>query len=807
MITSVRCPDCSAPLTAALTCAGCGLPLIGPNAARLWQVDQELASLSGQRDVLLTERLGLLGLLRGQPAPAPAPSHPQRPLPAGSEASPRQVQNVLLSLGALLLAGAGIVFTAVTYRNLGVVGRALILLTLTVAAGYAPVRLRARGLDASAEAVGAVALALAALDAVALRRAGVAASTDSTSYAAVATTVLAALTAGYAAIVPLRLARLAAIGLAQLPILLLLQRTGASAAVAGVVLAALAAVDLAAADLLRGAALVGKTDNHEPSAADRVRDDLWRTAATCGAGVLGLALALSVVGAALGDRAAAAGLLAIAAVVAGLVVRVRPAAAGVVPLLAAAATVLFQPTVTERQLPLVPAAVALLGLLVVGLLPRWGRTAAVAGALLTVLAPVVAERTPILTALAGPVRWLATPWTLASGSTARQAVSTHGAWTGTLATLVVIVIAAACAVVAGLLIDRLREALLPAGALTAVAVLLLPLGLGTSYELGLVLLLVVSVGLAGAGLSVGRGEVGTALALTGGATGLLAVVWSTADQGATLAVLPVAALIAAGLAVRAQYVAAVAALLVGAELAALGAAQGLAAEQVGGLLLVAVAGCLAASLLVRRLPLEVAAGALAVVAVVLTTADPGWLSWSLAAGGLGCLALAVRPDRRQVAVAGGLLLSASSWVRLAEAHVTAPEPYVLPLAVAALMLGYLRRRSQPGVGSVPAYGPGLSLLLMPSLLASLSGPPTRGLLLLPVAALVVVLGRGLRAPLLLGAGVLIADAFNLLLPYASSVPRWTLLAAVGTALVVLGATYEQRRSDLDRLRTRFAAMG
>lgn len=71
----------------------------------------------------------------------------------------------------------------------------------------------------------------------------------------------------------------------------------------------------------------------------------------------------------------------------------------------------------------------------------------------------------------------------------------------------------------------------------------------------------------------------------------------------------------------------------------------------------------------------------------------------------------------------------------------------------------------------------------------------------------MVLGRGLRAPLLLGAGVLIIDALNLLLPYASSVPRWTLLAAVGTALVVLGATYEQRRSDLDRLRTRFAAMG
>ena len=805
MITSVRCPDCSAPLTGALTCGACGLPLTGPDAARLWEVDQELACLDGRRGVLLAERGRLLELLRRQPAPQPVPGHLQGPDPIVGEASPRQVQNVLLGLGALLLAGAGVVFTAVTYRHLGVVGRAMILLTLTAAAGYAPVRLRARGLDASAEAVGAVALALAVLDPVALRRAGVAASTDGASYAAVATAILAVLTGAYAVAVPLRLARLAAIVLAQLPVLLLLHRTDASEAVAGVVLAGLAAVDLAAADRLRGADASDRPGNQDRTATDRVRHGLCRTATKCGAVALGFALALSVAGAVLGNRAAAAALLTVAAVVAGLAVRVRPAAAGVVPLLAAAATVFLRPAVTGERLPLVPAAVGLLGLLVVGLLPRARRTEAAAGALLAAFAAVVAEREPVLTALAGPVSWLATPWTLASGSTARQAVSAHEAWVGTLATLVTVVIAAACVVTAGLVLDRLRDALLPAGALAAVAALLLPLGLGTSYELGLVLLLVVSAALAGAGLSVGRAT-GAAMALTGGATGLLAVLWSTADQGATLAVLPVAALVAAGLAVRVQQSAAVAALLAGAELAAVGAAQGLAAEQVGGLLLAAVAVCLGASLVVRRLPLEVAAGGLAAVAVMLTTADPGWLSWSLAASGLGCLVLAVRPDRRQVAAIGGLLLSASSWVRLAEAHVTAPEPYVLPLAVVALVLGHLRRRSQPGVGSVPAYGPGLSLLLVPSLLASLSGTPTRGLLLLPVAALVVVLGRGLRAPLLLGGGVLVVDALNLLLPYASSVPRWTLLAAVGTALVVLGATYEQRRSDLDRLRTRFAAM-
>jgi len=122
----------------------------------------------------------------------------------------------------------------------------------------------------------------------------------------------------------------------------------------------------------------------------------------------------------------------------------------------------------------------------------------------------------------------------------------------------------------------------------------------------------------------------------------------------------------------------------------------------------------------------------------------------LAADGLLALALALRPDRRQVAVAGALLLSASSWVRLADAHISAPEPYVLLLAAVALGLGHLRRWQQPSTGSFAAYGPGLSLLLVPSLLTSLDDvTPLRAVLLL-------------------------------------------LLALVGTVLVVLGATYEQR---------------
>ncbi|MBA2323365.1 MAG: hypothetical protein H0V92_04865, partial [Pseudonocardiales bacterium] len=187
---STACPGCGAPLTGATACPSCGLTLLGPVAARLWAVDQRLLAVSAEQSTLAAERERLLAALRsGEPIAAEDPfvfaTGGQQVRPAGDpftgqvpaaktrpEAAPQQVQNTLLTLGALLLAVAGIVFAAVTYQKVGPAGRALILLTLTAAAALAPVRLRARGLTASAEALAGVALVLAALDAWVLRRAG-----------------------------------------------------------------------------------------------------------------------------------------------------------------------------------------------------------------------------------------------------------------------------------------------------------------------------------------------------------------------------------------------------------------------------------------------------------------------------------------------------------------------------------------------------------------------------------------------------------------------------------------------------------
>ena len=200
---------------------------------------------------------------------------------------------------------------------------------------------------------------------------------------------------------------------------------------------------------------------------------------------------------------------------------------------------------------------------------------------------------------------------------------------------------------------------------------------------------------------------------------------------------------------------------------------------------------------------------LAIVAIGLTVDDAGWLSWALASVGIVALADALHEDRRVLAAAGGLLLSASSWVRLADAGVHAPEPYVVPLGLVALALGWARVRRQPSTRSFAAYGPGLSLLLLPSLIASFDDATlTRPLLLGAAALLVLLVGARyrLQAPLVIGGAVLAVDAVQLLAPYANALPRWLTLGAAGLLLVAVGATYEQRRRDVSRLRERFDAL-
>jgi hypothetical protein len=211
---------------------------------------------------------------------------------------------------------------------------------------------------------------------------------------------------------------------------------------------------------------------------------------------------------------------------------------------------------------------------------------------------------------------------------------------------------------------------------------------------------------------------------------------------------------------------------------------------------------------------QVVAGLAAGPALALAALDGDRLWVALLATGLGLAVVATTPQRHQLGWAAGLVLAASSWVRLADAQVDAPEAYTVPAGVALLVVGALRRRRDPAYGSWAAYGSGLSLILVPSLLRAVTDAgDLRPLLLAVVAAGVLAAGvaRRLQAPLVLGAAVLATDALVQLAPYLAAaydaVPRWVTIGVLGLALLGAGATYEQRVRDLRRVGRRVAGLG
>ncbi|GGS72068.1 SCO7613 C-terminal domain-containing membrane protein [Streptomyces badius] len=233
---------------------------VPPPAEELARLDRELAELDARGAQLLTRRAWLLAALR-PPAPtaapgwnpsawgAPAPGRPGAPaqpwgyVPPKRASAPRSAQNVLLTLGGLLLTVAAIAFTLVSWGSMGIGGRSAVLAAVTVGALAAPAVLLRRGLAATAEALAALALVLTLLDAYAVH-AVAAPNTDGLGFTAVAAAVLAALWTAYGlALGRLHLPLPAAVVLAQWPLLFGAWAAGAPALVVGWALLATAVLD------------------------------------------------------------------------------------------------------------------------------------------------------------------------------------------------------------------------------------------------------------------------------------------------------------------------------------------------------------------------------------------------------------------------------------------------------------------------------------------------------------------------------------------------------------------------------------
>jgi hypothetical protein len=244
------------------------------------------------------------------------------------------------------------------------------------------------------------------------------------------------------------------------------------------------------------------------------------------------------------------------------------------------------------------------------------------------------------------------------------------------------------------------------------------------------------------------------------------------------------------------------------------AAAGLGLAVASAALLAAVAGPVAP----RRLALltgeaYVVGGVGATAGLALLLPDPGKLWLGLLAVGAAVAVLAVRVDDR-LGWLSGLLLTASSWVRLAESDVTLPEAYTVPPGLALVAVGWWKRRSDQQIRSWRAYGTGLGLVLLPSLLRSLADSGNVRPLLLALAALAVLavgVARRLQAPLVLGAGVLAVDALVQLSPYLAMAydvaPRWVTIGLLGLALLAAGATYEKRLADVRRVARQLGSLG
>ncbi|MEU2157533.1 hypothetical protein ABZ532_21375 [Streptomyces sp. NPDC019396] len=816
-----------------------------PPADELRLIDGELAQLDARRAQLLNRRAWLvhtlqaLGTLGAGQAGAHGPAWPAEPAPWAAPASGPSAQNVLLTLGGILLTIAAIAFTVVSWGHLGIGGRSVVLGLVTAAALATPVLLLRRGLTATAEAVAVLGLVLTVLDAYALRRAALP-DTDAVRYAAVAAGVLAAVWSGYGLLLRrLRTPLPVAVVAAQLPLPLWALGTDASLAATVWATLATAAFDVALALMAKPVAV------RATAATGAVLTGGWSLLA---AGWLSLMadspalalepglLLLAAGGLALGAAwrepstapvtAAVAGLAGVAA--AGGVVRTMVPASWVVP-------------------GFLLCAVALLAVVRIPV-PRGVRTGfCVASGLVHAMATVLALPFALLTA-ARPLSGIGSVWSGAPTSeTALPGLSTA------LPILVMVAVVLWAA-------PRLLPALpLPRAAVTCAALVLtccagfaltahpsLPYGGTLALRVLLVTAMLTVAVLADRG-SFGAGRAGVVpvagrpateaaappraggpLALTGlvcAVAGALSVAaLSLASRPATFTVLAVLGVVSAVAAVASRGVApaavtACAAVVWGAGLVgATAASAGLPARQ-AGLALLAVPA--ATALLAARLrphpvalPVELTGAAAGLVALGLAVPHAPTLALALALAGVIAAGTALRADRRPFAgYAAVVLFVVATWVRLAASDVSAPEAYTIPVTVPALAVGLLRRRRDPEASSWTAYGAGLAATLVPSLIAAWGDVHWLRPLLLGVAALALTLAGArlrLQAPMVLGGLALGLDALHELAPYVVQVvgalPRWLPPAVAGLLLLAVGATYERRLHDARRLRETLSRM-
>jgi len=199
----------------------------------------------------------------------------------------------------------------------------------------------------------------------------------------------------------------------------------------------------------------------------------------------------------------------------------------------------------------------------------------------------------------------------------------------------------------------------------------------------------------------------------------------------------------------------------------------------------------------------------AVLALLLASRSLPHLAVFACAWGVVLSIAAARPNRPRL-YRNGLIWFATGhevlawWLFMDVSRVHLPEAYTLAVAAAALVIGYLEARRHPEVSSWLGYGVALVAAFLPSLAIVLTTgetPLRRGVLIVTAAAVLIVGSlRRLQAPVVVGGITLGVAALHELAVVSTAALLWTVMALVGAVLIGLGANYEKRRRELQKLR-------
>ncbi len=196
---------------------------------------------------------------------------------------------------------------------------------------------------------------------------------------------------------------------------------------------------------------------------------------------------------------------------------------------------------------------------------------------------------------------------------------------------------------------------------------------------------------------------------------------------------------------------------------------------------------------------------LATTSVILTVGVDQWRAVTVLLVTCGFIVAAsvrdeLSPPLRWVSVVSGVILSGTM---LATRTADPFELATVPLAAALLIGGSIRLTRVASRRSWLELGPGLALLLVPSLAADLTTTELWRVVTLGIVALAVLaagLVLKLQAPTLIGAAVVTLHGLAQLWPWISglygSVPWWLWAGIGGVILIVFAATYESRIRNL-----------